>query len=87
LHGVASALYVKKHFGIKDKAILNAIANHVVPPKNIDILSMIIYCADKLEPARTKADVSNRLYYIKLAQRNLQQCFNELRSEIMAKYN
>jgi nicotinate-nucleotide adenylyltransferase len=87
LHGEAGAIYVKNKFGIIDKQVLTAIANHVIPPKNADILSMIIYCADKLEPARTKDDVSNRMYYVKLAKNNLKQCFNELRVETMGKYN
>jgi predicted HD superfamily hydrolase involved in NAD metabolism len=77
---------VKNNFGIKDKQVLKAISNHVIPPKETDTLSMIIYCADKLEPSRTKEDVSNRMYYVRLAQKNLKQCFKELRAEIMRKY-
>jgi nicotinate-nucleotide adenylyltransferase len=87
LHGEAGAIYTKINIGIHDPQILNAIANHVIPPKNPDILSMIIYCADKLEPARTKADVSNRLYYVRLAKQNIQRCFDELHTEISKRYN
>jgi predicted HD superfamily hydrolase involved in NAD metabolism len=87
LHGEASAIHAKTNFNIHDQQILNAIANHVRPPKNPDILSMIIYCADKLEPARTKSDVSNRLYYVRLSKQDIKRCFNELHTEICNRYN
>jgi HD superfamily phosphohydrolase YqeK len=47
---------------------------------------MIIYCADKLEPARTKADVKNRLAYIKLAKHNLTLAFANLYKETSQHY-
>jgi nicotinate-nucleotide adenylyltransferase len=84
---VASAQYVKRFFNVKDKMTLNAIANHVVPPKNPTTLDMIIYCADKLEPARSAKDVSNRLGYIQLVKKNLKSAYIKLYQETNAHYN
>jgi nicotinate-nucleotide adenylyltransferase len=87
LHGFAGALYIKKVFNIKDREILNAIENHVIPCDKPRILDMIIYCADKLEPMRTKDDVTNRLSYIKLVKHNLKLAFTNLYKETSDKYN
>lgn len=87
LHGMASAQYIKRFFNVEDPMVLNAIANHVVPPKKPTILDMIIYCADKLEPARSIKDVSHRLDYIKLAKRNLKSAYIKLYQETNAHYN
>jgi nicotinate-nucleotide adenylyltransferase len=87
MHGLASAQYVKKFFNIKDKEVLNAIANHVIPSKEPTILDMIIYCADKLEPARTKEDVNNRVGYVKLAKTDIEAAFTKLYKETSAHYN
>jgi nicotinate-nucleotide adenylyltransferase len=87
LHGVASAQYVKRFFNIQNKSILNAIANHVVPNKNPSMLDMILYCADKLEPGRSKDDVSDINGYISLAKHNLKSAFAKLYKETNAHYN
>lgn len=87
LHGLASAQYAKKYFNIRDEDILNAIANHVIKSEKPSVLDMVIYCADKLEPARTAADVKNRLDYVKLAKTNLELAFDKLYKEISDHYN
>lgn len=87
LHGVASAVYAKKFFNIKDKEILNAIANHVIPSSKPSKLDMILYCADKLEPNRTNEDVTNREDYVELAKKNLKVAFTKLLKEMYAHYN
>ena len=86
LHGLASSAYVKHHFNITDKVILDAISEHVIPHDNCSTLAKIIYCADKLEPSRTKKDVSNRTYYLNLVKRDLNKGFDKLYSEIKRKY-
>lgn len=86
IHGLASAAYVKRHFNITDKVILDAISEHVIPHDNCSTLAKIIYCADKLEPSRTKEDVSNRIYYLNLVKKDLNKGFDKLYSEIKRKY-
>ena len=86
LHGIASAVYASKHFNVTDKEILNAISEHVLPHNNCSKLAKIIYCADKLEPSRTKQDISNRIAYLKLVKNNLNKGFSKLYKEIKEKY-
>lgn len=52
LHANVSAIVAKKEFGIKDKEILAAIANHTLGEPAMDRLSCIIFLADTLEPGR-----------------------------------
>jgi nicotinate-nucleotide adenylyltransferase len=66
---------------------LNAVANHVIPSNKPTLLDMLVYCADKLEPNRTKEDVSNRIGYIKLAKTNLKKAFSKLYKETNSHYN
>ena len=86
LHGIASAKYVKKHFNITDREILNAISEHVIPHYNCSTLAKIIYCADKLEPSRTKQDVSDRTGYLRIVKKNINLGFDKLYKEIKGKY-
>ncbi|GHU34055.1 hypothetical protein FACS1894166_10890 [Bacilli bacterium] len=86
LHGLASSIYAHKYLNINVKLILDAIANHVIPSKHPTTLDMILYCADKLEPARTQADVKDRLGYIKLAKHNIKQSFTKLHQETLKHY-
>jgi nicotinate-nucleotide adenylyltransferase len=87
LHGLAGAKYIHQRFHINDKQILNAIANHVIPAPNPSPLDMIIYCADKLEPARTNSDISNRSKFIALSRKDLKSTFIKLNKEIQEQYN
>jgi nicotinate-nucleotide adenylyltransferase len=75
LHGFAGANYIKKHFNINDHDILEAISNHVIPNKNPSLLTKILYCADKLEPNRTKQDIHNRLQMVKLVKKDINKYF------------
>lgn len=86
LHGLVAAKYAKQHFNVTDKDILNAINEHVIPHKNCSTLAKIIYCADKLEPSRTKEDVSDRIGYLNLVKKDLNKGFNKLYMEIKGKY-
>jgi len=75
-HGIASANYVKRQFHCTDKQVLNAIANHVMPPAHSPKLTMIIYCADKLDSFKDgrKYGASNE-QLIEAAKRNLTRVF------------
>ena len=57
-HGIASAYIAKKKFGIRDKDILNAIANHTCGRTKMSKLEKIIYISDHIEPGRKHKKVS-----------------------------
>lgn len=86
MHGLAAAIYIQKNFNIVNKRIINAIANHVFPIFDLDVLSKIIYLADKLEPARTKQDISNRRKFLKSACKDIDITYNEVYKETSSKY-
>lgn len=87
LHGIASSIYAQQHFNITDQEVIDAIANHVVPPKECTTLDKIIYLADKLEPSRTNEQVPNRKKILKLAYKDVNQAFNVLVKTMNDKYN
>ncbi|MCB4791996.1 MAG: bis(5'-nucleosyl)-tetraphosphatase (symmetrical) YqeK [Elusimicrobia bacterium] len=68
LHGFASAALANKRFGIKDKAILNAIKEHTIGGPDMTLLSKIIYLSDITAPDRRYAGVKKIRW---LAKRNL----------------
>jgi nicotinate-nucleotide adenylyltransferase len=74
-HGMAGANYIKKHFNIRDSEVLEAISNHVIPNKEPSMLTKMLYCADKLEPKRTKQDIANRLEMIRLVEKDINKYF------------
>ena len=86
LHGVCASNYVQKHFSFHDKEVLDAVENHVIPKINCSILSKILYCADKLEPNRTKEDIPNREKMLKEVKKNINVGFAKLYMQTMAKY-
>lgn len=86
LHGICSAMYIKDNFYINDEEILDAIRNHVVPPMECSTLSMILYCADKLEPGRTVNDVKNRRKKLSIVKKDLKKGFKLLYNEIKERY-
>ena len=58
-HGLIGMKIAKNQYLITDQIILKAIANHVICKDNNKI-TKALFCADKLEPARTKKDILNR---------------------------
>lgn len=86
LHGICSAMYIKDNFYINDEEILDAIRNHVIPPMECSTLSMILYCADKLEPGRTVNDVKNRRKKLSIVKKDLKKGFKLLYNEINERY-
>ena len=86
LHGIWSAMYIKDNFYINDEEILDAIRNHVIPPMECSTLSMILYCADKLEPGRTVNDVKNRRKKLSIVKKDLKKGFKLLYNEINERY-
>lgn len=86
LHGICAAMYIKDNFYINDEEILDAIRNHVIPPMECSTLSMILYCADKLEPGRTVNDVKNRRKKLSIVKKDLKKGFKLLYNEIKERY-
>ena len=86
LHGICSAMYIKDNFYINDEEILDAIRNHVIPPMECSTLSMILYCADKLEPGRTVNDVKNRRKKLSIVKKDIKKGFKLLYNEIKERY-
>lgn len=52
LHGRAAAVKIRQDFGVDDKDIIEAIANHTFGGENLCTLAKILYVADKIEPGR-----------------------------------
>ena len=82
LHAELSARLAKQEFGIKTKAILNAISKHTVGSPKMTTLEKIIYVADHIEEERSFPGI-NKLR--RLAKKNLDQAVLES-STIMIRY-
>lgn len=76
-HGLAGARLAQKDFGVTDHDILDAIENHVIfkdihSPNKI---AKALFLADKLEPARTEADIPNRARLFNYACEDYEKAF------------
>jgi len=60
LHGRASAVLLKEHFGVHNDAILEAVAVHTGGSKQMGPLAKVVYIADKVEVSREKTDPATR---------------------------
>ncbi|MDE5651766.1 MAG: nicotinate (nicotinamide) nucleotide adenylyltransferase, partial [Ureaplasma sp.] len=84
LHGYIGAYLLQNNFCFSNNEILNAIARHTKPfdyfVDEPDLLTKVVYLADKLEPNRTNEDVfgSDINYFRKLAEIDINKCFIEL---------
>ncbi len=54
-HGRAAAVLIKSKYGIDDKDVLEAIANHTFAAENLCDLGKILFAADKIEPGRPQS--------------------------------
>jgi predicted HD superfamily hydrolase involved in NAD metabolism len=52
LHADASAIVARDEFGVVDREILDAIANHTLGRPNMSQLSCTVFIADAIEPSR-----------------------------------
>jgi len=73
-HQKVGAAYVRRYLLVRDKVIINAIANHIEGSN--DIVSKIIYIADKCERTR-KYDSTE---YINLAMINIDKAFIKVKN-------
>lgn len=75
-HAFKAADVLSKRYGIRNKAILNAIRGHV-NGKNTHPLAMVVYIADKCEPSRSYDATA----LIELAKQDLRRGFKAVRSK------
>lgn len=69
LHGPAAAHILRKEFSVEDKAVLDAVAFHTIGSPRMDTLSILVYCADKIEPGRKHVDDAFRRRCLSLEPR------------------
>ena len=74
-HACSGSLYLKWNLLITDSKITNAVKNHTIGDVQMDLLSKIIYVADKISADRHYENVE---YYRKLAEINLEKTFIRL---------
>ncbi|MBQ0045400.1 MAG: bis(5'-nucleosyl)-tetraphosphatase (symmetrical) YqeK [Mycoplasma sp.] len=76
-HGLAGARLAQKDFKINDPLILDAIENHVIfkDLNSTNKIAKALFLADKLEPARTEADIHNRAKLFESAKQDLDSTF------------
>lgn len=55
LHGRAAAVLIQKKFGVKDRYVVEAIANHTFAAPDLCDLGKILFAADKIEPGRPQS--------------------------------
>jgi predicted HD superfamily hydrolase involved in NAD metabolism len=60
VHGPAAAALLVRDYRVADQELLEAIAIHTVGRPGMSGLSILLYCADKLEPGRERLDDDNR---------------------------
>jgi nicotinate-nucleotide adenylyltransferase len=60
LHGRVSAVLLREQFGVRNEAVLEAVATHTYGGMDMGPLAKIVYIADKLEFTRMKADPAVR---------------------------
>ncbi|MGF1536134.1 MAG: bis(5'-nucleosyl)-tetraphosphatase (symmetrical) YqeK [Elainellaceae cyanobacterium] len=61
LHADVGAIVARDEFGVTDKEVLGAIANHTLGQPAMDGLSCVVFLADGLEPGRGDTPELNRM--------------------------
>ncbi len=76
-HGLAGARIAQKDFGVTDQKVLDAIENHVIfkDINSTNNVAKALFLADKLEPARTEADIPDRAKLLNKAKENFETAF------------
>lgn len=88
LHANHGAHLLQTKYYFTNKELINAIARHTRPfdynsINEISLLDKVLYCADKLEPARIeKIDLDNIDYYRNLVLENIDQAFVEIYEQL-----
>jgi predicted HD superfamily hydrolase involved in NAD metabolism len=71
LHANGSAIVARDEFGVEDREILEAIADHTLGRPGMGAISCVVFLADSLEPGRGDTPELNLLR--QTSQQNLQQ--------------
>lgn len=80
LHDKISAVVAEKHFKIRDRDVLSAIAHHTAGREKMTKLEKIIYLADHIEPGRKHAHVTRMR---KIAGRDMDRAIALVASEMI----
>lgn len=56
LHGRAASVLIQKKFGVNDRDVIEAIANHTFGHKGLCDLAKLLFVSDKIEPGREHVD-------------------------------
>ena len=83
IHADVGAVVARREFGIEDREILDAIANHTLGTPRMSKLSCVVFLADALEPNRGDNAELNTMR--DLAKRNLYKCVQQT-SDYSLKY-
>lgn len=83
LHADIGAVVAQQEFGVSDRPILTAIANHTLGTPGMSKLSCVVFIADALEPNRGDNAELNALR--KVATKNLYKCVQQT-SDYSLKY-
>jgi len=83
LHADISAVVAQQEFGVKNKKILAAIANHTLGTPGMSRLSCVVFVADALEPNRGDSAELNAMRAT--AKENLYKCVQQT-SDYSLKY-
>ncbi|MBQ5631558.1 MAG: bis(5'-nucleosyl)-tetraphosphatase (symmetrical) YqeK [Treponema sp.] len=78
LHGRAAAVMLQEEFGIEDKEIIQAVANHTFGCRGMCNLAKILFTADKIEPGR---DYITNSYIKKLLKQDLDDVIKTVLSD------
>ena len=78
LHGRAAAVMLQEEFGIEDKEIIQAVANHTFGCRGMCNLAKILFAADKIEPGR---DYITNSYIKKLLKQDLDDVIKTVLSD------
>lgn len=61
LHAPAGAVIARERFGIMDDDILSAVRHHTIGKKDMNLIELIIYLADYIEPNRAMHEGLDRV--------------------------
>jgi nicotinate-nucleotide adenylyltransferase len=86
LHGRAGAAMLRKQYGIRDPAILEAVRSHTTGSDGMGPLAKALYVADKIEVSRTGVEPRLRDFraYLELGERGLDPLFEKVLGETVA---
>lgn len=89
LHGPVGARFIRDLFKMDDEMVMSAIENHTIPNADrstLTILDKVLFCCDKLEPARTEKDLKDIDKIRKLLYVDLNKTFDTIINTLAEMY-